>query len=199
MRFYLKDVCLTSFADDTILTVFASSVEKLVRKASLALERLEVFTSLSLLCINVRKTFLMTFCIVGAPLDVHGLVTLCGKPIQQVYHLRYLGFYLDCHLSCRCHSDAISSKVTRGVGIIRRLQHFLPQRILLTIYYWLVYPYISYSCLLRSSNFLFNYRRVQILENKAGRTIGRNVQDVPDTRAYSTSLKLLNVYLCYNV
>ena len=45
MRFYLKDVCLTSFADDTVLTVFASSVEELVRKANFALERLEVFTS----------------------------------------------------------------------------------------------------------------------------------------------------------
>ena len=45
MRFYLKDVCLTSFADNTVLTVFSSSVEELVRKANLALERLKVFTS----------------------------------------------------------------------------------------------------------------------------------------------------------
>ena len=58
MRFYLKVVCLTSFADDTVLTVFASSVEELVRKAILAVRGLEVFTSLRLLCINVRKTFL---------------------------------------------------------------------------------------------------------------------------------------------
>ena len=44
MRFYLKDVFLTSFADDTVLTVFASSGEELVRKVNLALERLEAFT-----------------------------------------------------------------------------------------------------------------------------------------------------------
>ena len=61
MRLYLKDVCLNSFADDTVLTVFASSVKDLVRKANLALERLEILTSLSLLCLNVRKTFLITF------------------------------------------------------------------------------------------------------------------------------------------
>ena len=193
MRLYLKDVCLTSFADDTVLTVFASSVKDLVRKANLALERLEIFTSLSLLCVNVRKTFLMTFCRVGTPLDVSGQVTLCGNLVQQVDHLRYLGFYLDCHLAWKCHSDAISSKIARGVGILRRLQHFLPQRILLTIYYSLVYPYISYGCLLWSSNFLCNYRRVQVLQNKAVRTIGRYVQDVHDTCACFRSLKLLNV------
>ena len=107
-------MCLISFADDTVLTVFASSVKDLVRKANLALERLEIFTSLSLLCVNVRKTFLMTFCRVGTPLDVSGQVTLCGNLVQQVGHLRYLGFYLDCHLAWKCHSDTISSKLPVG-------------------------------------------------------------------------------------
>ena len=174
MRFYLKDVCLTLFADDTVLTVFASSVEELVRKANLALERLEVHTAR------------------GTQLDVHGFVTLRGKPIQQVDHLRYLGFYLDYHLSWRCQSDTISSKIARGDGILRRLQHFLPQRILLTIYYLLVYPYISYGWLLWSRNFLPNYR-VQILQNKSIRTIGRYVQDMHDTCACFMLLKFLDV------
>ena len=125
MHFYLKVLCLTLFADDTILTVSASSVEELVRKANLALERLEVCTSLSLVCVNLCKTFLMTFCRVGIPLDVSGLVTLCGKPIKQVDHLRYLGFYLDYHLSWRCHSDAISSKIVglAYFGVCSTLSH----------------------------------------------------------------------------
>ena len=135
----------------------------------------------------------MTFCRVGTPLDVYGLVTLCGKPIQQVDHLRYLGFYLDYHLSWRCHSDAISSKIAHGVGILRRLQHLFPQRILLTIYYSFVYPYISYGCHLWNSNFLSIYRRVQIVQNKAVRMIGRCIQDVHDICASFTSLKLLNI------
>ena len=82
MRLYLKDVCLISFADDTVLTVFALSVKDMVRKANLALERLEVFASLSLLCVNTRKTFLITFCRVGTPLDLSGQVTLCANPVQ---------------------------------------------------------------------------------------------------------------------
>ena len=87
-----------SFADDTVLTVFASSVKGLVRKVNLTLERLEIFTSLSLFCVNVHKTFLMTFYRAGKPLDVSGQVTLCVNLAQQADHLRYLGFDLDCDL-----------------------------------------------------------------------------------------------------
>ena len=61
MRFYLQDVCITSFADDTALTVFAKSIDCLIVKANNALKRLEVFTSLSVMCVNINKTFLLTF------------------------------------------------------------------------------------------------------------------------------------------
>ena len=101
--------------------MFATSVKDLVRKANLALERLEIVTSLSMLCVNVCDTFLMTFCGIGTPLDASGQATLCGNAVQQVEYLRYLGFYLDCHLDWKCHSGEISSKIVRRVGILRRL------------------------------------------------------------------------------
>jgi len=55
MRFYLQDICITSFANDTALTLFAKTVKDLIAKANNALKRLEVFTSLSLLSVNVKK------------------------------------------------------------------------------------------------------------------------------------------------
>ena len=47
MCFHLQDVCVSSFADETALTVF-------VAKPNNALERLEAFTGLNLLCVNVK-------------------------------------------------------------------------------------------------------------------------------------------------
>ena len=79
MRVYLQDACITSFADDNVLTVFAKSVDDLIVKANDALKRLEVFTSLSLLCVNVKKTFLLTFCRVGDSADVSSKVLLGEK------------------------------------------------------------------------------------------------------------------------
>jgi len=43
MRFYLQDVCITSCAGDTALTMFAKSVNDLITKANNVLKRLEVF------------------------------------------------------------------------------------------------------------------------------------------------------------
>ena len=53
---YLQDACITSFADDTELTLFAKSVDDLILKANDAFKRFEVLTSLSLLCVNAKKT-----------------------------------------------------------------------------------------------------------------------------------------------
>ena len=87
MRFYLQDVCITSYADDTAVTVFAISVDDLIAKANNALKKLEVFMSLSLLCVNVKKTFLLTFCRVGDSIDVSDKVLLREKPVLQVKSL----------------------------------------------------------------------------------------------------------------
>ena len=92
MHFYLPDVCITSFVDDTALTVFSQSVDDLLAEANTALKTLEVFTSLSLLCMNVKKRFSTTFYKVGDSIDVSGEVLFCEKSDVQVKSLRYFGF-----------------------------------------------------------------------------------------------------------
>ena len=154
LRFYLQDVYLTTFADDTALTMCAKSIEDVLLKVNDALRSLEVLMNLSLICFNVKKSFLMTFCRVGMPVDARDLVILSGKLIQQVHIFRYLGFFIDSKLSCRHHSDVISSKIARGVEMLYRLKNILPKRILLMIYHSIVHPYISYGCLIWSSNFI---------------------------------------------
>ena len=95
MRFYLQDVYVTYFAEDTALTVFAKSVVGLMVKANNDLKRQEVFTSLTLLCVNIKKTFLLTFFRVSYSVDVSRKVLLCEKPILLVKSLRYRGFHTD--------------------------------------------------------------------------------------------------------
>ena len=120
MRFYLKEACTISFADDTALNLFDNSIEELVSKANRVLEILEVFMNVSFRRVNVGKTFLMTYRRVGSPVDLNGLVTLYEKPVQQVGKLRYLVFIVDCHLSWRNHSEAISANIAPGISILRR-------------------------------------------------------------------------------
>ena len=62
------------------------------------------------------------------------------------------------------HCGIISAKRAHGAGILRRLKHILMELTLRIIYFAIIYPYISYRCLVRSSNFYVNYKRMQILK-----------------------------------
>ena len=116
--------------------------------------------------------FLLTLCRVGDSIDAGGKVLLCKKPVVKAKSLRCLGFHIDSNHSLKHHSDIISAKIARGVGILRTLKHVLRARSVRAIYFEIVYPYISYGCVVWSSNFYVNYKRVQILQNKAARIFG---------------------------
>ena len=59
--------------------------------------------------------------------------------------VRYLGIIIDNNLSWKHHIDHVAIKMSRTVGLICKLRHFLPRHTLLTIYRSLVAPYLSYG------------------------------------------------------
>ena len=65
--------------------------------------------------------------------------------LEQKHYAKYIGVLIDSHLSWRYHIDYISSKISKGVGIIARLRHFVPTSTLLKIYLSLMEPHISYG------------------------------------------------------
>ena len=82
-----------------------------------------------------------------------------------------LGFYLDEHLNLNYHLSILSKKLSRSIFIINRVKHFLPQRILRSIYFALFHSYISYcpSILACTSN--SNIDRISKLQKKVIRII----------------------------
>ena len=64
--------------------------------------------------------------------------------LEQKHYVKYLGVLIDSHHSWRYHIDYISSKISKGVGIIARLTHFVPTSTLLKLYRSLIEPHISY-------------------------------------------------------
>jgi hypothetical protein len=54
MRFYHRDSCFTSFADDTAISFRGDSVDELINKVNMLFNDSSVFTSLSMLAVNVK-------------------------------------------------------------------------------------------------------------------------------------------------
>ena len=53
--------------------------------------------------------------------------------LKQKHYVKYVRVLTDSHLSWRYHIDYISSKISKGVGIIARLRHYVPTSTLLSI------------------------------------------------------------------
>ena len=79
-------------------------------------------------------------------IDNHLLhICQCVDDIKQVNFTKYLGIYIDQHLSWDPHIDYLSKKIARNVGILSKLKHFLPMYIMNTLYY--SYNLISFTVL----------------------------------------------------
>ena len=60
-------------------------------------------------------------------------------------HVKYLGVLLDSNLSWKSRIDNVALKVSRPVGVVARLRHFVPRTTLLNIYQSLILPYLTYG------------------------------------------------------
>ena len=104
------------------------------------------------------------------------LTTLNASPsqISRKSTVKYLGVILDETLSFVEHIQCASSKVARNVGMMRKLKHFFPVRILRFIYFSLVHPYLLYCCSVWLSTFIAHLRQLSVLQNGIIRILSNN-------------------------
>jgi len=115
-------------------------------------------------------------------------IQLDGENIDFVEEFNYLGIIFDANLSWKPHINHITKKISRTIGIMVKLKHFLPGNILQTLYNYLVFPYLNYGILIwgTSANRLF------ILQKKAIRLIA-NMKYNAHTQPLFKHLQLLTI------
>ena len=65
--------------------------------------------------------------------------------VKKVSSQKHLGLILDCKLDFNEHLKAVSAKVCKGIGLIKKLNHIVPRSSLLTIYKSFVRPHLDYG------------------------------------------------------
>ena len=85
--------------------------------------------------------------------------------------------YIDCHLTWHDHIDYICNKISKNVNIMVKLKHHVSNATLVSPYYSLIYPYLTYmyACTLWGNNYNAPESQIVKLQNKAVRVIN----DVP--------------------
>ena len=54
---------------------------------------------------------------------------------------------MDSHLNWKDHILNLSKKLSKSIGIICKLRHFVNIQILVQLYYAIVYLFLTYSCM----------------------------------------------------
>ena len=102
-------------------------------------------------------------------------LSIAGQCLEQVSKIKYLGIYIDSHLSWHDHIDYVCDKVSKSINIMTKIKSYLGNQCLTSIYYSLVYPYLIYGCLLWGNNYDNPLSQLIRLQNKAV----RKMNDVP--------------------
>ena len=65
--------------------------------------------------------------------------------IEQVCKAKFLGIIIDEQLNWKEHILYISNKISKAIGVIVKARS-LGKRALLSLYYSMIYPYLTYCC-----------------------------------------------------
>ena len=164
---------LFAFADDTTLGAAAPDESSLILKLQLMAENIYHWFDAILLALNVKKSFLLIFSRIGKSCPtVTELKTAKGsisRPADRF--IRFLGILLDENLSFKRHTESMRLKVSRGLGIIRKLKRVFPFSILRLLYFSLIYPYLCYCSLVWMSTFPSVLTPLHNLQLKAAKVL----------------------------
>jgi hypothetical protein len=123
-------------------------------------------------------------------------VDLDGSHLSRVDRTKFLGVIIDENLLFKYHIEAVSNTISSNVGILNKLKHFLPRKILHCIYCSLVQSYLTYGILAWGNSHNIYLDNLLKLQKRAVRYI-----TMSHYRAHSNplfkELKLLNIYDLY--
>ena len=67
--------------------------------------------------------------------------------LTKVSTVKFLGVTLDENLTFNDHVKNVATKISKSVGVMRRLHYQLPADVMVKLYYSLVYSHLTYALL----------------------------------------------------
>ena len=95
------------------------------------------------------------------------------REIKRVRIVKCLGLIVDDTLTWSDHVEYISTKIRRGIGILKRTSKFLKECSLLMIYSSLIEPYLRYCNIVWGQCNETLKDKLQVLQYKAARSIAK--------------------------
>ena len=168
---YINDLVMASskfnymmYADDTTLyfNLEDFNCRNLDNEINSEIEKINLWLKLNKLSLNADKTKYMIFHTNQRMIPPIAL-SINNKLIAQVSTFNFLGIMLDSNMLWTSHTYLVCMKLSKTIGIIKRLKYIFPNKILFSLYNSLFIPYIQYGLLLWGSK----YSNVEKLQKRA--------------------------------
>ena len=155
------------FADDTNIYYESKDLAELEKTVNEELKKLSLWLNLNRLALNVGKTNFVIFRSPQKKSNRNVTLIMNKKALQQKDHVKYLGVLIDEHLNWKYQINQVALKISRGIGILAKLKPYLKEKLLRTIYFSLVYSYLSYGVQAWGSAADSIKNKIVVLQNKA--------------------------------
>ena len=108
--------------------------------------------------------------------------------------VKFLGVFLDETLTWKPHISHVCEKISKSIGVIYRAHLYLLASTKLSLYYTLIYPYLSYCNTAWSSTYVSNLSRIFLLQKRIVRVL-TNSNYRAHTAPLFSKLKILSIYI----
>ena len=155
---YVSDIQYSSdksnfylFADDTNILYADKGIKSLETLVNCELYKVCNWLTANRLTLNIKKSNYVIFrpyqkrLALKPKIVVYDNVQSKSVNLECKDYVKYLGVLIDCSLSWKFHIEHIVIKISRLVGIIAKLRHFVPRNTLLRIYHILWADFVG-SC-----------------------------------------------------
>ena len=100
------------------------------------------------------------------------MVKIADEIIEEKTFTKYLGILIDKNLSWKQHIHYINLKISKGIGILAKMRHFISKSQLRSLYFAFIQPHIKYGLINWGCSATTNLNPIRKSMNKAIRIMG---------------------------
>ena len=158
------------FADDTTLCSSDGNFADLVSEVNLELENIKNWMFTNRLSLNSDKTYSVIFSNCDYNTVINPII-FNNRFVEIETNGKFLGVILDNKLTFKYHISFLCNKISKTVGILYKVKDYVPQHIMIQLYYSFVYPYIHYCNIVWSNTYHTHLTPLVTLQKKLIRII----------------------------
>ena len=148
----LKHSQVNMYADGTSISFSADSIPVINERVNEDLDSLKTWLAANKFSLNVAKTHIL---IIGSGQKLKSIqqatavkpsLVIGTETISMIRNTKYLGVYVDQHLSWDVQIATMVRNISKALGMLRYSKQYLPIKSVQTMYKSLVEPYFRYCC-----------------------------------------------------